>query len=174
MDLKAIVEANSANIVIVIAALLIFAGAYFYFQQSLPERENIVNDVRVLSRGPVQAGIKDYLSAQAVPLQVALDNASDNLPCKVFMQTEAIFALASSGKNVSLQLYVKGDALCQSKQSNQTTMAPCQKPAIAIETGSCNCVKLDSQTKTILVSGDEQWLCSQAANVRKVLQWGLQ
>lgn len=166
---------NAGGLVLLLVALAVFAGAYYYFVQTTPERENIVNGIRVFAKGPVKAGIAELLAPSQIPMQVVFANSSDNFPCKLPMQTETIYALAVNGKNTTLQLKTRGGELCEIRlQNNASQMTQCVKPRIVVENGECDCMRLDRQNELIRIEGSEEWLCANAVNVREVIRWGLQ
>lgn len=160
--------------IFIAVALVAFAFAYTQFAQSTTEKENTVNGIKVFARGSVKSSLAEVLSPQVIAIQVLFDNASDNRPCKVPMQTEAIYGLASGGKNVSLQIKVADGNYClKSAGANASERVECAKPQIVIQTGECDCMRVDTRNQTILVSGSESWLCSSGPQVREIIAWGI-
>lgn len=166
---------NAGVIVMLAVAVAAFGLAYLQFAQSLPERESTVNGVKVVARGSsVKSALAEILLPQVIATQVVLDGEGDARPCKVPMATEAIYGMASSGKNVSFQLAVRGESYClENAGGNSSKRVECANPRLIVESGSCNCVRADSRNQTVVVSGSEEWLCSSAPNVREVLAWAL-
>lgn len=174
MNAVELVKQNAGAIALLSVAVAVFAGAYYHFTQNLPERENLVNGVRVLAKGPVKAGIAELLVPRVIPMQVVFTNSSDNLPCKIPMQSEVIYALAQSRKEAALQLRVREEEQCETRFQNKTEKTACTRPRLVIENGECDCVRLDRQNEVMLIRGSEEWLCSNAVNVRELIKWGLQ
>ena len=164
---------NAGNILIIVIAVAAFYYAFSLFQENQPEKENLVNGVRVLARGGVKNSFAELLAPQVIGVQTALANFSDALPCKVPMQTEVIYGLVSSGKNVSLQLYYKQENECQQKRGDSVETVACQAPRVVVQNGACDCIRLERQKQLVLIEGSEQWLCSNAANAREIFRWAL-
>lgn len=165
---------NAGVIIMLLVAVAAFALAYSQFTQNAPEKETTLNGVKVIAKGSVKTGLAEIFSPQVIATQVVLDGEDDGRPCKVPMQTEAIYALAKSGKNVSFQLAVRGQNYClQSAGGNQSARVDCAKPRLVVENSECNCVKLYSKNQTVVISGREDWLCATAPNVREIIAWGL-
>ena len=160
--------------ILVIVALIAFGFAYTQFAQGAAEKENTVNGIKVFARGSVKSSLAQILSPQVIATQVVFDNASDNRPCKVPMQTEALYGLVSSGKNASLQIFVADQKYClKSAGANSSERVECAKPQVVIQTGECDCMRVDTRNQTILVSGSESWLCSSGPQVREIIAWGI-
>lgn len=165
---------NTGAIAMLLVALAVFYFAYNYFQESAPERENVVNGVRILSKGGVKNTLAELLVPRVIPMQVVFANSSDDLPCKIPMQSEVIYALAIKQKEAALQLRVAGEDLCETRFQNKTEKTECTRPRIVIENGGCDCVRLDRGNQVVLIQGSEEWLCTNAVNVREVIRWALQ
>ena len=164
---------NIGVLLMVVVALAAFGFAYSQFAQP-QEKQSTVNGITVFATGSVRAAIAEILSPQVIATQVVLDNESDGRPCKVPMQTEALYGLATSGKNASFQILVKDANYClKSAGASSSARVECVKPRLVVQDGDCNCMRLDARNQTVVISGSEDWLCASGPNVREILAWGL-
>ncbi|GEM_PF-3420655 len=165
---------NAGAIAMLAIAVVAFYLAYSQFAASTPEKATTVNGITIIAKGGVKAALAGLLSPQVIATQVILDSSNDTRPCKVPMQTESIYGLAKSGKNVTLQLLVRDANYClQRAGSNSSRQVECAKPQLIVEDGDCNCVKADSKKQAVVISGKEDWLCANGPNVREILIWAL-
>ncbi len=155
--------------VIVIVALVVFAAAFILSRPPTGPHTYNVSGIAIVSDGNPQDTMSAILANHSVVMWIEAPNKTAVIPCSQVAASEMAIAVGHVSRTLTVQGRITS-GYCVGKDNNETACLP---PQIIVRSSTADNVVVDSKAGSIIVEGDDKWLCNSAPTLRNMIAWVL-